>query len=476
MSSSSDNRQARAYKMCTASMVRYLNARLLEEKDRGELSCNLNRRLDRLQHYSGISRGTLSHLLTANDIPQCGDVEQRNRNVAMTCEDEARIRPVIVRLVLQKKTPTLNLIMHELRNEEEGWEYGRTSLAEAMHRIGFKFNSKRHDYYDRLREDERNVLLRIEYCNRYEQFVAEGRPIVYLDESWINKNVAPKKGWHDGTKEVSAAVPSGKGPRWIVIGAGTRDGWVPNSFHMWKGNVQSEDYHTEMNGSVFKDWVHNFLLPNIAPNAVITCDRAPYHLILRQENMAAKQAARKDELINWLLQRGVTDGNGSAYTAAYLNTLRKSAIFAICAANKPPIRYQLFDWVDAWNASHGTDLRINLLPVAHPQLNPIELMWSWLKGYVARNNHDFDMAAIRTLTLTRVQELDGVWWSKACGKAHKFTMDCLQQADLEAPDEEDVPPGVIAAQTVHLHAEEPPQDEPDPETIADHDARQCYIM
>ena len=74
------------------------------------------------------------------------------------------------------------------------------------------FNSKRHNYYLRLRESTDNMILRDQYLRRDAEAVADGRPRVYMDESWINKNIAPRYAWHDGSPETVDAVPPGKDP------------------------------------------------------------------------------------------------------------------------------------------------------------------------------------------------------------------------------------------------------------------------
>jgi len=53
-----------------------------------------------------------------------------------------------------------------------------------------------------------------------------------------------------------------------------------DTFRIWKGTVKSEDYHSEMNGEVFFDWMHKYLLPAMPSNGVLIIDRAPYHLEL----------------------------------------------------------------------------------------------------------------------------------------------------------------------------------------------------
>jgi hypothetical protein len=50
--------------------------------------------------------------------------------------------------------------------------------------------------------------------------------------------------------------------------------------------------------------------------------------------------------------------------------------------------------VDNWNEDQGTDIKILLLPVAHPRLNHIELIWSRVKTHMASNNfNDENMMA-----------------------------------------------------------------------------------
>ena len=60
-----------------------------------------------------------------------------------------------------------------------------------------------------------------------------------MDESWLNKNMVPTRYWSNGTQECEPDVPPGKGERWMIIGAGGKQGWIRESIKLWKGNVQS---------------------------------------------------------------------------------------------------------------------------------------------------------------------------------------------------------------------------------------------
>ena len=45
-------------------------------------------------------------------------------------------------------------------------------------------------------------------------------------------------------------MPSGKGPRYILVGAGSKDGWLYTK--VFRHNDGSADYHKAMNGSHFE--------------------------------------------------------------------------------------------------------------------------------------------------------------------------------------------------------------------------------
>ena len=289
------------FRRCCASIVKNVSDALAEEKTNSVLCAGINRKSDRLTAYCGLSSCTVNKLLTDQSIPEPGEPERRQRLAEMSKEDMSLIRPAVVSLIKEKTTPTLDRILEKLKSQDKDWKWGRNSVLKALQFLGFSYNSKRHNYYDRLREDEGNILLRNEYLLRHSRWIDENRPIVYMDESWINLNTSRKKCWHDGTADTVDSIPVGKGPRWIMIGAGSRQGWIPNTFKMWKGNVKSEDYHTEMNGTVFGDWFNKFLLPNVGRNSIIVVDRAPYHMELRPSSKCANSGLKKDQLVNWLL-------------------------------------------------------------------------------------------------------------------------------------------------------------------------------
>ena len=50
----------------------------------------------------------------------------------------------------------------------------------------------------------------------------DDRPIIYLDETWLNAHAAPERIWYDDKGKGGFKRPSGKGQRLIIFHAGKR--------------------------------------------------------------------------------------------------------------------------------------------------------------------------------------------------------------------------------------------------------------
>ena len=59
------------------------------------------------------------------------------------------------------------------------------------------------------------------------------------------------------------------------------------------------------------------------------------------------------------------------------------------------------------------------LPVAHPELNPIELAWSVAKGYVAKHNQKFTLKEVEALVPEAINTVTPAMWSKFCDHTKK---------------------------------------------------------
>ena len=427
------------YDAYCAAIVQHLFAVLQNESVKKRLEIGRTNPMGRLHRYTGISAPTLKHLLqvdTSTDHKKDKPAKKKEIMTTMPDEDVAKLRPAVLCILHRNMMLTVERIHTLLKVTHKDWKWSISSTYRALQRIGFTYHDTKIDHYKCIQESKRNVSLRRAYLKRYFKWKKEGRPMVYMDESWINQKCTPKKVWSDGSLEVVRETPHGKGRRWILLGAGSEKGWIKNSFRMWKGTSKKEDYHTEMNGKVFHDWVHDWLLPNVPRNAVIVVDRAPYHLQLAERARRPKSGATKADLIDWIVKYNCEDAGGAKYTTAMLKEMTVAQLKPIVQAKRLPPRYLLFDWLKAWNEQKGTDIRVNVLPIAHPQLNPIELVWSWLKTWVKKRNKKADMNKILALTQQRVMQLNGKWWKKSCDKAHRFA-EQSKVADRKKPVEEE---------------------------------------
>ncbi len=335
----------------------------------------------------------------------------------MPQEDLDKIRPVVISLIQSRVFPTVSLILEELKETHPDWTWSRTEVYRALKLLQFSYISRSDYYYMYIRNQPFNIAQRWEYLVQYKQYRQQNRPIFFIDESWINKNIMPSHGWSDGSLDTIPRTPAGKGARWILIGAGGPDGWVPNSFEMFIGKKkskakkkaktgdESDDYHTEMNAVKFRTWLTEKVLPNVPKNAVLVLDRASYHREMEEASKGAQEKWLKSELIDWLkCNHGYSDSD-------FKDKLKKE-VYAICKKHKPAPIYKAKVWIDEWNKS-GSDIKLLYLPVANPELNPIEHVWCSLKQHVANNNINHSMKDIETLALKYVAEHGAKCWKDA---------------------------------------------------------------
>ena len=112
-----------------------------------------------------------------------------------------------------------------MRNELQ-CEIAHTTLWRTLQRCGFEFGTGVRSA--QLKESERIIILRRQYlrqklANRDKtgQII---RPEVYLDESYINKNHSNDNTWYSEEDGIIIGKPTGKGDRFIIVNAITKDG------------------------------------------------------------------------------------------------------------------------------------------------------------------------------------------------------------------------------------------------------------
>ncbi len=124
-------------------------------------------------------------------------------------------------------SPTVSNIHSKLKERGIGPPISSKTLSRLLHKIGYRYKS----IDDRvclveqphLREWRQNFIQRLNQNNASPY----PRPVIYLDESWINCNDTAKKGWIPKVMKTrrdklshTLKKKSGKGTRLIMLHAG----------------------------------------------------------------------------------------------------------------------------------------------------------------------------------------------------------------------------------------------------------------
>lgn len=286
------------------------------------------------------------------------------------------VRSYIRKANAEGKYITIETITKFLQEQSpDSEEFHDRTLSRTLDRWGFDFGKGTRTQH--LKEKDHVVAARRRYLRKMMQNrLPNGETIrseVYLDESYVNKNHSNDWIWYSREDGPFVQKPTGKGERFIIINAITRNGWVPNAKVVFKSTKKTGDYHGQMNGELFDKWFVEQLIPNIPINSIIVMDNASYHNILSATS-APTQICSKKRIIEWL-ERNRFPCNPDCLKVELVETLCKYA---------PEPTYAIDEIAN--QAGH----EIYRTPPYHPELQPIEICWGLLKNEIARNC-DFTM-------------------------------------------------------------------------------------
>jgi hypothetical protein len=126
------------------------------------------------------------------------------------------------------------------------------------------------------------VQWRLKFLTQMKQARTEGREIFYLDESWVDTNLTFQKCWQKNG-DVEGVMPTGSAAnRLIILNMGSKNGFLPGCFLMYKAGTTTGDYHGQMNSGNFEKWITVQVITNLPPSSTVVMDNALYHS--RQED------------------------------------------------------------------------------------------------------------------------------------------------------------------------------------------------
>jgi transposase len=160
-------------------------------------------------------------------------------------------------------------------------------------------------------------------------------------------------------------------------------------------STDGRDYHTEINGNVFRDWMESTLLPILNRPSCIVMDNASYHNVVAPEDKIPTTSSTKDAIRTWLRNENVN-----------FDYLKPELLQLVKQTNKDKV-YCVDKIIESYDY---VSLR---LPAYHLHLNPIELVWAKIKGQVAAQNTTFKMYDVKVLTHNALMKID-IEFRKRC--------------------------------------------------------------
>ncbi|OXA50340.1 hypothetical protein Fcan01_14988 [Folsomia candida] len=218
--------------------------------------------------------------------------------------DQTGIRNLVYRNFEQGAHITLQTLLNEINEKIDTFIESPIKISILriiMHQIGFEY--KMIDHRLRLMERQDIVEQRKKYLKRKKEIDATNKNVVFLDETWVNKNHQKQKVWTDGTVKSRPNCKIGKGDRLIITHAGSKDGFVPNVLNIFWSNTGQADYHQDMNAEYFEKWFVEQLLVSLEEPSVIIIDNAKYHS--RRLDAVPTSSSRKGVIIEWLTSKKI---------------------------------------------------------------------------------------------------------------------------------------------------------------------------
>ena len=207
-------------------------------------------------------------------------------------------------------------------------------------------------------------------------------------------------------------MPPGKVERSILCHIGSSEiGLLSNCLLLFRGSKSNKqaDHHTEMNWAVFSDWCEKKVFPSIAATkktSVVVLDRATYQTVLDEEDRRPVTSWNKSRLIDAIRRRSCRQ------LAINLGTYKTKHQLLDYARNiYPSPKYKIQKIADKF-ALEDFSIKIIFLSVAHPELDPIEMVWGFVKRNVAAKNMLFKLSNVEEITKLQLEKVTADLFNK----------------------------------------------------------------
>lgn len=380
-------------------------------------------------NMTGISQATIYRLLS--ERKNGGKVKTPKLSPGrMPLEVDEQTKSLIRRKVhsfyLNKEIPTIDKILGVIREDESIPEMSRKKLWKILHELHFCWEKNQRKSV--LIDKEEIICWRRQYLRDIRKYRMEQRNIYYLDETWINEGHTVTKFWQDKNVQSShqaflnglstgLKIPAGKGRRLIIVHIGSDNGFLKGGLLDFESK-STKDYHEEMTADVFEDYFSE-MIKSIPKKSVIVMDNASYHSRLVEK--LPSSSWRKEDIKNWLDEKDIE----------YDNDFLKKELLKLANVHKQKYKIYAIDQM-----ALERNIIVLRLPPYHCELNPIELIWAQVKGFVARNNTVFKLKEVRELFKTAINNVSDENWRNAINHVLKeeqkmWNLDNLVETTVE---------------------------------------------
>jgi transposase len=316
--------------------------------------------------YTGVARSLVATITKAvrqtGNVPVSTPLGNRHQPTTIPLAAEGRIRELVFEKHRQGTICQAKHV-HALLKDAFGLEVHERTVQRHLKRMGFCWlrtknrprslrekaavRQQRHDYLYEIRRNRQRPP-----AKRYQ--------VVYLDESFLHHHHGGQYSWfseHDFVERMS-----GKGRRWCFIHAMQENALLAGTFLAFEAKHRKGDYHAQFDWDIFQHWFTAQLLRHVPPRSLIILDRCPFHTVCRDAVVPSQM--KKGELQQWLTERGIS------WEEQWLRARLMQEVDKY--RDKKPM-------VEILAEEQGH--KVLFLPVHHPELNPIELVWATVKHY-----------------------------------------------------------------------------------------------
>ena len=207
------------------------------------------------------------------------------------------------------------------------------------------------------------------------RFRQQNRKIYLMDETWANKGYRHQHLWLQKADEktIKSAglahcrgnayiggmnLPDSEGQRLIIVGFMSEDGIVKSTVNVFVGRKNARDYHEEMNGEHFEEYLPEQVVNELEAGSVVVMDKASYHSQFWDKG---PESRNKADIIDWLVRKGEGQVEDLKMHTVY-------ELLDMCKKYRTNTEYT----VDRIFAAR--EIEVLRLPTKHCEYNPIEMV------------------------------------------------------------------------------------------------------